>query len=131
MALREEDRKRKRFMRVDELNFPAQAAVQGWLKGYVKAVLLVHQVFSKKDGGTGVLHLVCSDLTCDYDGLTTSYKKRWQVEVFHKSLKSNASLAKSPTQTLKTQSNHVFMSIYAVFKLECLSIKTRINPPLP
>ena len=58
----------------------------------------------------------------------TSCKKQWQVEVFHKSLKFNANLAKSPTQTLRTQSNHVFMSIYAVFKLQCLSIKTRINP---
>ena len=74
------------------------------------------------------MHLVCSDLTCDYDAITTSHKKRWQVEVFHKSLKSNANLAKSPTQTVSIQSNHVFMSIYAVFKLECLSIKTRINP---
>jgi len=50
------------------------------------------------------------------------------VEVFHKSLKSNANLAKSPTQTVRTQSNHVFMTIYAVFKLECLSIKNKINP---
>ncbi|CDS54767.1 hypothetical protein [Polaromonas sp. CG9_12] len=48
--------------------------------------------------------------------------------MFHKSLKSNANLAKSPTQTVRTQSNPVFMAIYAVFKLECLSIKNKINP---
>jgi|GEM_PF-6587867 len=30
---------------------------------------------------------------------------------------SNANLAKSPTRTLRTQSNHVFMAIYATFKL--------------
>lgn len=128
VALSEEDRKEKRFVRVDELNFSGQTAVQGWLKGYAKAVRLVRQVFKNKDGSTGILHLVCSDLTCDYDAITTTYKKRWQVEVFHKSLKSNANLAKSPTQTVRTQSNHVFMSIYAAFKLECLSIKTKINP---
>jgi hypothetical protein len=57
-----------------------------------------------------------------------NYKKQWQVEVFHKSLKSNAGMAKSPTQTLRTQSNHVFLAIYAVFKLECLSVKRKINP---
>jgi hypothetical protein len=45
----------------------------------------------------------------------------------HKSLKSNASLAKSPTKTIKTQANHVFMAIYSVFKLECLKIKTALN----
>ena len=55
-------------------------------------------------------------------------KKRRQVEVRHKSRKSNANLAKSPTRTLRIQRDHVFMSIYAVFKLQCLNIKTTINP---
>ena len=128
VALSEEDRKKKRFVRVDELDFPEQTAVQGWLKGYAKAVLLVRQVFTSKDGSTGILHLVCSDLTCNYDAITTTYKKRWKVEVFHKSLKSNANLAKSPTRTVRTQSNHIFMSICATFKLECLSIKSKLNP---
>ena len=88
----------------------------------------MRQVFINKDGSTGTLHLVCSDLICDYDGITTTYQRRWAVEVFHKSLKTNASLAKSPTQTSKTQSNHVFMSICAAFKLECLSLKNKLIP---
>jgi len=67
-------------------------------------------------------------LTCGYDAITTTYQKRWQVEVFHKSLKSNANLAKSPTKTLRTQSNHIFLAICATFKLECLSSKTKLNP---
>lgn len=128
VARSEEERKQKRFVRVDELDFPEQTAVRGWLKGYAKAVLLVRQVFTNKDGSTGILHLVCSDLTGDYDVITITYKKRWQVEVFHKSLKSNANLAKSPTRTVRTQSNHVFLSICAAFKLECLSIKSKLNP---
>jgi hypothetical protein len=33
IALSEEDRKKKRFVRVDELNFPEQTSVRGWLKG--------------------------------------------------------------------------------------------------
>ena len=100
VALSEEDKRNKRFVRVDELDFPEHTAVQGWLKDYAKAILLSRQVFTNKDGSTGRLHLVCSDLACDYDAITTGYKKRWQVEVFHKSLKSNAGLARSPTQTL-------------------------------
>ena len=127
-ALNEEDKRNKRFVRVDELDFPEHTAVQGWLKDYAQAVRLVRKVFTNKDDSTGRLHLVCSDLACDYDAMTTSYKKRWQVEVFHKSLESNAGLAKSPTQTIRTQSKHVFMTIYAVFKLQCLSIKIRISP---
>ncbi|MCL1127302.1 transposase [Shewanella surugensis] len=128
IALSDEDRKNKRFVGVDELNFPEQTAVQGWLKGYAKAVLLVRQVFTHKDGSTGILHLVCSDLTCDYNAITTIYKRRWKVEVFHKSLKSNANQKKSPTRTVRTQSNHIFMSICAAFKLESLSIKNNLNP---
>jgi hypothetical protein len=111
IALSVQDRQAKRFTRVDELNFPEKGIVRGYLKGYDQEVLLVRQVFTHKDGSTATLHLVCSDLTCDYDAVTTIYKKRWKVEVFHKSLKSNASLAKSPTRTLRTQSNHVFMTI--------------------
>jgi len=33
IALSEEDRKKKRFVRVDELNLPEQTSVRGWLKG--------------------------------------------------------------------------------------------------
>jgi hypothetical protein len=128
VALGEHDRKEKRFRRVDDLVLPKQHAVQGWPKGGVSAVRFVRQFFTNRDGSTGILHLVCSDLTCGFDDITTNYKKRWQVEVLHKSLKSNASLAKSPTRTVRTQSNHVFMSICAAFKLECLSIKTKLNP---
>ncbi len=128
IALSQDDRTKKRFTRVDELDVPEQTPVRGWHKGYAKEVLVTRQVFKNKDGSTGVLHLVCSDLTCDHDAITTTYKKRWQVEVFHKSLKSNAGMAKSPTQTVRSQSNHVFMAIYAVFKLECLSVKSKINP---
>ena len=98
------------------------------LKGSARAVRLVRQVFKNQDSSTGTLHLVCSDLTSDYDAITTTYKKRWQVEVFYKSLKSNAGMAKSPTQALRTQSNHILMAIYAVSKLECLSVKRKINP---
>ncbi len=71
---------------------------------------------------------MCSDLTCDYNAITMTYKKRWQVEVFHKSLKSNANLAKSPTRTLRTQSNHVFLAICVAFNLECLSLKNKLSP---
>lgn len=127
VALSEADKKQGRFVRIDTLALADKQAVRGWLKGYTHEVLLVRQVFTNKDGSTGWLNLVCSDLTCDGDTITTIYQKRWQVEVFHKSLKSNAALAKSPTRRVTTQNNHVFMSIYAVFKLECLKLKHKTN----
>ena len=128
VALSEEDKKNKKFTRIDDVIFPGQTAVKGWLKGYEEPVLLARQVFTNKDDSTGILYLACTDLSCDHDFITTTYKKRWEVEVFHKSLKSNASLGKSPTKRKRTQSNHVFMAIYAAFKLQCLSIKSKLNP---
>lgn len=95
IALSEEDKKQERFVRLGELQIPQCCAVRGWIKGHSKEVLIARQVFKKKDGSAGILHLVCSDLDHNYDAITTIYKKRWQVEVFHKSLKSNTNLAKS------------------------------------
>ena len=74
-----------------------------------------------------MLYLVCSDINLNDDQITTLYQKRWHVEVFHKSIKSNTSLSKSPTRTVRTQSNHIFASIYAAFKLEKLKLKHQAN----
>ena len=74
------------------------------------------------------MYLACSDLDQHGDAIETIYQKRWKVEVFHKTLKSHAALAKSPTKRVRTQSNHVFMAIYAAFSLEWLRIKHRMNP---
>ncbi len=46
---------------------------------------------------------------------------------FHKNIKSNTGLAKSPAKKEKTQSNHIFMSLLATAKLEGLSIKKRVT----
>jgi IS4 transposase len=73
------------------------------------------------------LYLACSDLDRNATEIEAIYKKRWNVEVFHKTLKSNVSLEKSPTQCVRTQSNHVFMAIYAAFQLECLHLKHKLN----
>ena len=127
VALTEEDKKEGRFVRISQLELADQQAVRGWMKGFPHEVLFVRRVFTNKDGSIGLLNLVCSDLACNGEQAATIYQKRWKVEEFHKSLKSNAGLAKSPTRTVTTQNNHVFMSIYAVFKLECLKIKHKAN----
>lgn len=101
---------------------------QVYLEQVPFALLLCKQVFINEDGGSeGVLYLVSSDPTLDYEGLTTIYQRRWKVEEYHKSLKSNASLEKSPTKKVRTQTNHVFSSIYAFFKLERLKLATKLN----
>ncbi len=127
VALSEVDSKAKRYTRLDQLVWTEQKAIKGWLKGLTFPVKLARQVFTNKDGSSGTLYLVCSRLAAEWDEITTTYQKRWKVEVFHKSLKSNAAFAKSPAHTAKTQANHLFASIVAVFKMECLTISKHLN----
>ena len=42
-------------------------------------------------------------LTLTYEQITALYQKRFGVEGYHKSLKQNAGLEKSPTRTERTQ----------------------------
>jgi hypothetical protein len=98
-----------------------------YLKGVEFPVVLVKQVFINKDGSTGTLYLVSSDTSLTYTEITTIYQKRWNVEVFHKSLKQNAALEKSPTKTIRSQSNHIFAAMIAFIKLEQLKLRHRTN----
>ena len=127
VALSEEEKQEGKFTRIDSLYWSKPEPVKAWLKGLEFPVVLHRQVFTNQDGSTGTLYLACSDLTCNASNIEAIYQKRWKVEVFHKTLKSNTGLAKSPTRCVRTQINHIFMSIYAAFQLECLSLKHKMN----
>jgi hypothetical protein len=133
VALSLEDKQRGAYERVGSMEPEPNTVIE---KVYVEqvgfgadfvALLLCKQVFKNEDGSEGVLYLVSSDLTLDYERMTMIYQRRWKVEEYHKSLKSNASLAKSPTKTIRTQSNHVFASIWAFVKLERMKLITKMN----
>lgn len=128
VALNEEDRATGCFIRIDPIEWPEPGVITGWLKGLSFPVRLARRVFTNQDGSTGTLYLACSQLATAWDTLTTSYQQRWQVEVFHQSLKSKAALAKSPARRINAQANPIFASIVAVFKMECLKIRTKLNP---
>lgn len=115
------------FISVSELELSDKQSIQGYIKGYDNKVIVTRRIFTNKDGSAGVLNLVCSDTTLNGDAISTIYEKRWKVEEFHKSLKHNVDLAKSPTKTVKTQSNHIFLSVLSFFKLERLKIKHKVN----
>jgi len=126
VALSMEDKKQGKFVRINEWEW-SEEPMQGWVKGLDFPVLFHRQSFTNKDDSTGILYLITNDLDLTKDALEAIYKKRWNVEVFHKNIKSNTGLAKSPTKVRRTQSNHVFMSLCAAAKLECLSIKRKVN----
>ena len=127
VALSEEEKQKKRYQGVKTLDLPEGATRQVWLEDVPFPVLLVRQVFINKDGSTGEHYLVTSDLTLDWTPITQLYQRRWSIEPYHKSLKQNASLEKSPTRLEHTQRNHFFASVCAYVKLERLRLKTKLN----
>ena len=127
LALTENDAKSGRFTKVRDLELEEDVAHTVYLKGLDFPVRLLKKVFKNENGSTGVLYLVSNDMTSSAERLYEVYQKRWRIEEFHKSVKQNASLAKSPTKIVKTQSNHIVDSIIAYCKLEFLKIKTKLN----
>lgn len=122
-----EEKKRGKFQQVETLDITENTLEQIHIKELPFPVLLVKQVFRNEDGSKGILYLICSDTTVDAKTITDVYQKRWPIEEYHKSIKSNTGLAKSPTKTIRTQKNHFFASIYAYYKLELLKIQTKLN----
>jgi hypothetical protein len=127
VALSKADQQQGRYVRVDTLELEAQATREIYLEGMNFPLLLVKQVFTNEDGSVGIRYLVSSDTTLSFANVTTTYHKRWGVECYHKSLKQNVSLAKSPTQTVTTQTNHFFAALCGFIKLERLKMKTQLN----
>ena len=127
VSLSQDDKKHKVSQRIDTIEFQEEKPVKVWIAGLDFALLLSKQVFKNKDGSTGELYLLCSDLELSDSQIQAIYQKRWNVEVFHKSLKSNVGITRSPAHTIRTQSNHQFMAIYSAFRLERLSLKLKLN----
>lgn len=114
-------------LRIDSIELKDDVPVVGYAEGISFPLLLMKHTFTNEDGSAGILFLATSDTTKDATSLLDLYEKRWGIEEYHKSLKSNLGFAKSPTKTARTQINHFFASIYAYVKLEKLKMKTGLN----
>jgi hypothetical protein len=126
-AVCQADRKAGNWTRIDQLQIPNNKPVQVWLKDLEFPVLLTKHHFTNKDNSTGERFLVSNDVRLTDDRFTTIYKKRWSVEEYHKSLKQNVSIGKSPTRTEKTQTNHLYASMLGYIKLEKLKFANKMN----
>ena len=73
------------------------------------------------------MYLVSSGTDLTQAQQTTSHQRRWKVEKYHKSLKKNASMGKSPTKTLTTQANHFLAAVLAYSKIEALKLKCGVS----
>ena len=127
VALSEAARNQGAFHALDTVAFPDGQPLRVWLRSVAEAVLVVRHVFTNKDGSQGVLHLVSSDTGLSAAQVAVIYQKRWKIAEYHKSLKQNTSLGKSPTKTIETQANHFFASILAFIKLEKMTLRLGIG----
>lgn len=126
-ALSKKDQSQGNFIPISQIECQPGQTVPVWLKDLFIPVVLVRQTFMNKDGSSGTLFLVCNDTALNADEILSLYQKRWKIEEYHKSLKQNASLEKSPTKIVRTQQNHIFASVVAYVKLELLRMHTSLN----
>ena len=127
VALSATDKQHGRYVSVASLPLEAGVVQIVYLEGVDFPLALCKQVFANEDGSSGIQYLVSSDLQLRAEQITTIYRTRWNVEPFHKSLKQNASLEKSPTRTVRTQTNHLFAAMCGYIKLELLHTKHQLN----
>ena len=127
VALSESARKKGQYQTLNSLDLKDKEIKTVWLKGLRFPVQVLKRIFKNENGTTGVLYLVTNDFHLDADQIYDLYQKRWRIEEYHKSIKQNASLEKSPTKVSRSQRNHIFASIIAYCKLELLRVKTSLN----
>lgn len=125
-ALSEADKQAGRYSSIQDMELE-ECVQRVYMEQLEFPVFLTKQVFKNGDGSTGTLYLVSSDGTLSSAQIATIYQKRWKVEEYHKSVKSNASFAKSPTRTVVTQTSHFIAAIMAFVKLERLKVRTVRN----
>lgn len=127
IALSDEERKKGQYQNLKAVNIEDGEKRKVWLKDLCFPVTLIKKIFKNEDSSIGTLYLVTNDLDSDADRIYEVYQKRWRIEEYHKSIKQNASLEKSPTKVVRSQRNHIFASIISYCKLEFLRLQTSLN----
>ena len=115
------------YCRLDELELLEHKPVKVYLKDINYSLVVTRQVFKNGDKSTGEIYLITNDLSLTSNHIEDIYQKRWNIETYHRSIKQNASLTKSPTSIATTQLNHIGLSIGAFCELEKLKLASKKN----
>lgn len=126
VALSLEDKQQGKYVSIKD-SAPKECVRTVYVEQLDFPLLICKQVFKNGDGSAGTLYLATNDLNLTYERMTTIYQKRWKVEVYHQSIKSNTAFPKSPTQTEVSQQSHFIASIIAFINLETLRIRAKQN----
>jgi len=76
VAVSEEDYQAERFTAIEDLPWQEETVFIGWLKDVPLPMSFVRQIFTNKDGSTGILYLACSDTTLTRGPILAVYQKR-------------------------------------------------------
>ncbi len=87
-----QDKREGKYQPIESLALEKNQLLSVYVEGVDFPLLLTKQVFQNKDESEGILYLVTSDLTADAEKIQTVCAKRWKVEEFCKSVKSNTKL---------------------------------------
>jgi len=119
--------KKQQWLSVSKAEIEPNRAYKIKLKKVPFTLILMKKVFKNLNGTVGVQYLVSSDTELDAVTFSTIYKDRWSSEDVHRSLKQNVALEKMPAKMERSQANHIFASMIAQTKLECMKIATKSN----
>jgi hypothetical protein len=126
VARNEKDAQKGNFRPLQELKL-GKSAVKLYFKGVHFPVLVVKQVYKNADGSSSTLYLATSDLELSVEQMLQLYKRRWKVEEYHKSMKSNCSLGKCQAPSLTSQQSHFYLAALAFLLLEKTKVKEDHN----
>ena len=121
------DQGSRTFQPVESFELKEDTAFRAEISGIHFEVRLIKHIYRNKDGTEATIFLITNDLEVSEEDMFKTYQRRWAIEPYHKSLKQNASLMKSPAKTKWTQRNHIMASILGYIKLEGLKILTKVN----
>lgn len=127
LALSPADKRTGRYVTVETLTLEPDTPLVIYLEAVAFPLAVIKHIYTNVDGSVGVVYLVCSDITRMANEIMALHQKRWPIEPYHKSLKQNASLTQSPTQTVNSQTNHLFAALCGYVKLELLKTTTFLN----
>ena len=69
-----------RFVKISSLSLNPGDLREVYVKSVEQPVLICRDVFVNKDGSTGELHLLSTDLTRTYQFIISTYRERWGIE---------------------------------------------------
>jgi hypothetical protein len=112
---------------IESLIIEEDKCLRVWLEGVDFPLSLTKQTFKDGEVKGAVLYLISNDLTADAASIKTYYAKRWKIEEFYKAVKSNLGYPCSPAHGVRSQSNHLFLSMLAFIKMETLRMPLKTN----